>query len=170
MRAWRPARVALRRAFAADAAAAAEILELREEAEQFKDRRTAAKASAETDRQRHVEQLAVASQYAYTSFAKDLLGVADNLARTKQAGDASERKDVKAKVADADKALHDMLKEFGVVQFEPKPGDAFDPTKHEAMFQMPIPNMAPNTVAHVLRTGYMVRDRVLRAAQVGVAQ
>ncbi|TRM58690.1 GrpE-domain-containing protein [Schizophyllum amplum] len=65
--------------------------------------------------------------------------------------------------------LVSTLFKYHVKPIEPL-GDKFDPNMHEALYQAPIPGKEPGTVIDVQKTGYMIKDRVLRAAQVGVAQ
>ncbi|KAI5900396.1 GrpE-domain-containing protein [Schizophyllum commune H4-8] len=65
--------------------------------------------------------------------------------------------------------LQSTLSKYNVKPIEPL-GDKFDPNMHEALYQAPIPGKEPGTVIDVQKTGYMIKDRVLRAAQVGVAQ
>lgn len=68
-----------------------------------------------------------------------------------------------------DRILHDLLRKQGIERYDPS-GEAFDPNKHAAMFQVPDASVEPGTVAAVHRRGYTIRDRVLRAAEVGVAR
>jgi molecular chaperone GrpE len=68
-----------------------------------------------------------------------------------------------------DRGLHELLRKQGIERYDPM-GAAFDPNLHAAMFQVPDAKLAPGTVAAVHRRGYMIRDRVLRAAEVGVAR
>ncbi|PCH37958.1 GrpE-domain-containing protein [Wolfiporia cocos MD-104 SS10] len=65
--------------------------------------------------------------------------------------------------------LLQTLFKYGVKPFDPT-GDQFDPNRHEALYQAPIPDKEPGTVFDCQKTGYMIKDRVLRAAQVGVVQ
>ncbi|GBE82082.1 GrpE-domain-containing protein [Sparassis latifolia] len=65
--------------------------------------------------------------------------------------------------------LMQTLFKYGVKPFDPT-GDKFDPNRHEALFQTPVPDKEPGTVFNCQKTGYMIKDRVLRAAQVGVVQ
>ncbi|KAJ7219280.1 GrpE-domain-containing protein [Mycena pura] len=65
--------------------------------------------------------------------------------------------------------LLQTLFKYHVKPFDPT-GDTFDPNRHEALYQAPIPGKTPGTVIHCQKTGFTIRDRVLRAAQVGVAQ
>jgi molecular chaperone GrpE len=61
------------------------------------------------------------------------------------------------------------LEKHGVVQFDPL-GEKFDPNRHEALFQVPMPGKEPGTVFDTQKTGFMLRSRTLRPAQVGVVQ
>lgn len=65
--------------------------------------------------------------------------------------------------------LLQTLFKYGVKPFDPT-GDKFDPNRHEALYQAPIPGKEPGTVMDCQKIGYMIKDRVLRAAQVGVVQ
>ncbi|CCM04582.1 uncharacterized protein FIBRA_06763 [Fibroporia radiculosa] len=65
--------------------------------------------------------------------------------------------------------LLQTLFKYGVKPFDPT-GDKFDPNRHEALYQAPIPGKEPGTVFDCQKSGYMIKDRVLRAAQVGVVQ
>ncbi|KAG1789865.1 GrpE-domain-containing protein [Suillus plorans] len=65
--------------------------------------------------------------------------------------------------------LLSTLFKYHVKPFDPT-GDMFDPNQHEAMYQAPIPGKEPGTILECQKTGYMIKDRLLRAAQVGVVQ
>ncbi|KAE9396023.1 GrpE nucleotide exchange factor [Gymnopus androsaceus JB14] len=65
--------------------------------------------------------------------------------------------------------LLQTLFKYHVKPFDPT-GDKFDPNRHEALYQVPIPGKEPGTVLDCQKSGYMIKDRVLRAAQVGVVQ
>lgn len=65
--------------------------------------------------------------------------------------------------------LLQTLFKYHVKPFDPT-GDVFDPNHHEALYQAPVPGKEPGTVIDCQKTGYKIKDRVLRAAQVGVAQ
>lgn len=69
-----------------------------------------------------------------------------------------------------EKELQNTFKRFGVEQFSPKDGDKFDHNLHHAMFEAPIPDKEPGTVCNVSKTGYTLKGRVLRPAQVGVVK
>ena len=65
--------------------------------------------------------------------------------------------------------LLQTLFKYQVKPYDPT-GDKFDPNKHEALYQAPVPGKEPGTVIDCQKVGYTIKDRVLRAAQVGVAQ
>ncbi|XWS11266.1 hypothetical protein CRYUN_Cryun38cG0069300 [Craigia yunnanensis] len=123
-------------------------------------------------------------KFAIQNFAKGLLDVADNLGRasTHVKGSFSkmdESKDTFGAVAllktllegveMTEKQLGEVFRKFGVEKFDPT-NEPFDPHRHNAAFQVPDNSKPPGTVAHVLKAGYMLHDRVIRPAEVGVTQ
>ncbi|OMO83609.1 GrpE nucleotide exchange factor [Corchorus capsularis] len=68
-----------------------------------------------------------------------------------------------------EKQLAEVFRKFGVEKFDPT-NEPFDPHRHNAVFQVPDNSKPPGTVAHVLKAGYMLYDRVIRPAEVGVTQ
>lgn len=126
--------------------------------------------------------------FAITKFASDLLEIIDVLAialksvppdaLTQENGssfDNSEKgveshlKDLHIGVEMTHRLLLQTLFKYHIKPFDPT-GDKFDPNLHEALFQAPIPGKEPGTVLQTQKVGYMIKDRVLRAAQVGVVQ
>ncbi|CAN6173844.1 unnamed protein product [Urochloa humidicola] len=123
-------------------------------------------------------------KYAVQNFSKSLLDVADNLARASSvvkesfskidtskdsAGAVPLLKTLLEGVDMTDKQLAEVLKKFGVEKFDPI-NEMFDPTRHCAIFQIPDSSKPPGTVASVVKVGYMLHDRVLRPAEVGVTE
>ncbi|PUZ70126.1 hypothetical protein GQ55_2G200300 [Panicum hallii var. hallii] len=123
-------------------------------------------------------------KYAVQNFSKSLLDVADNLARASSvvkesfskidtskdsAGAVPLLKTLLEGVDMTDKQLAEVLKKFGVEKFDPI-NEKFDPSRHWAIFQIPDPSKPPGTVASVVKVGYMLHDRVLRPAEVGVTE
>lgn len=149
------------------------VAELREQIEELEDKRKAMKADTMHAQKRHVGDLNNDTKYGITKFAKQMLQVADNLGR---AADSVKKEDM-----DEDKELKKMhaavthmkgeisaaLEKFGIVEMEPM-DQPFNPEHHEAMFQMAMPGKDPNTIFHIMESGYMIHDRTLRAAKVGV--
>lgn len=67
------------------------------------------------------------------------------------------------------KQLLSTFSKYGITQFDPT-GQKFDPNLHEAMYAVPLPDKEPGSVIETRKFGYMIKDRVLRAAQVGIVQ
>lgn len=117
-------------------------------------------------------------KFAVQAVAKDLLPVADNLQRALSSSNESNAYDASTLltslqdgVSMVDKMLLDALGKHGVSRFEPAVGDEFNPDVMEAMYQVPASasSLQPNTVVQVNKPGFYLHDRVLRAAEVGVA-
>lgn len=123
-------------------------------------------------------------KFSIQSFVKSLLDVADNLARASSVVKESFTKLDTSKgstgvvpvletllegVELTDKQLSKVFRKFGVAKFDPI-NEQFDPHRHFAIFQVPDPSKPPGTVAAVLKSGYMLHDRVIRPAEVGVTK
>jgi molecular chaperone GrpE len=136
------------------------------------------RAVAETDnvRKRAEREVAEARIYGIANFARDAIGVADNLARALDAiapeSRANADETLKALLDGVDltrRELRNTLKKHGVRELDPK-GEKFDPNFHQAMYEVPDPNAAAGTVVQVMQTGYAIGERVLRPALVAVAK
>ena len=143
---------------------------------ELKDKLLRALAEMENQRKRAERQVADARDYAITSFARDVLGVADNMERALAALDAELREKADAGVKAlldgvelTERELLKVLEKHGVKKFEPQ-GEKFDPHLHQAMFEQPDPSLPAGTVARVIQPGYMIGERVLRPALVAVAR
>jgi molecular chaperone GrpE len=156
----------------------AELVETlaRENAEN-KDRLLRTLAEMENLRKRTEREVSDMRQYGIASFARDVLAVADNMERALGALDAelSETANPALKtllegVELTERELLKVLEKHGVKKFEPKKGDKFDPNLHQAMYELPDPSQPAGTVAQVVQPGYMIGDRMLRPAAVGVAK
>ena len=156
--------------------AADETDALRVEVADLKDRLTRSFAEMENLRKRTAREVADSRQYAVTSFARDMLTVADNLKRALAAVPA-ELRDGDNKPATAflegvevtERGLEQTLAKFGVKPLDPK-GEKFNPDFHQAMFEVETADEPPGSVAQVVQIGYTIGDRVLRPAMVGVAK
>lgn len=129
-------------------------------------------ADMENLRRRTEREVRDGAQYAVTSFARDLLSVSDNLARALQSAGDSEDAAVKAVVegvAMTERELAKVLEKHGVKRIVAE-GAKFDPNLHQAMFEVPNPELPSGTVVQELQTGYVIGERVLRPALVGVAK
>jgi molecular chaperone GrpE len=149
---------------------------LAREAAEYKDKLLRALADMENLRSRTAREITNARSYSISSFAGDILAVADNMDRALQALDAELREKADAGVKSlldglelTERELHKALEKHGVKKFEPL-GDKFDPHRHQAMFEVADASLPAGTVARVEQPGYMIGERVLRPALVAVAK
>jgi molecular chaperone GrpE len=152
------------------------LAEAQRAAAELKDKLLRTLAEMENLRKRTAREITDARLYGVTGFARDVLAVADNMHRALEAIDPElrERGDAKVKaliegVELTERELLKILEKHGVRKFSPS-GEKFDPNVHQAMFEMEHPGMPPGHVAQVIQAGYMLGDRVLRPAMVGVAK
>ncbi len=153
------------------------FLRLAKENEELKDRALRLAAEMENLRRRTARDVHDARSYAISNFARDMLAVSDNLSRARQAipedeAKKSEDPGFKALIEGVELVERDMLaalERHGVKKLEPK-GERFDPNFHQAMFEVPNPDVPANTVVEVVQTGYVIGERVLRPAMVGVSK
>jgi molecular chaperone GrpE len=142
----------------------------------LKDKLLRLMADMENLRRRTEREVADARTYAVANFARDMLNVADNVHRAL----TSVPEDVRASAEGAFKGLiegidlteRDLLKTLerhGVRKLDPQ-GQKFDPNVHQAMFEVPNPEVPNGTVVQVVQSGYVIGERVLRPALVGVAK
>ena len=142
----------------------------------LKDRLLRTLAEMENLRKRTDREVTDARLYGVTSFARDMLGVADNMRRALDAVSAELRASaeagVKALIDGVELTERELLKALeknGVRQFSPR-GEKFDPNVHPAMFEVPNPAVPAGSVVEVVAPGYMIGERVLRPAMVGVSK
>ncbi|MCC6304358.1 MAG: nucleotide exchange factor GrpE [Rhodobacteraceae bacterium] len=150
---------------AENARLAAEVAELR-------DRFMRALAEAENARKRGERERREAEQYGATRFARDMLPVYDNLGRALAAASPEARAAAAALIEGVEITLRDLLQSFerhGIRRVSPAVGTAFDPQIHEAMFEAPVPGVPGGGVIQVMTEGFVLHDRLLRPAQVGVS-
>lgn len=167
---------ALQDALAADAAAggSARIAELESQVDDLTDRLLRAAAETENVRRRAEREKDDTRKFAVQKFAEDVLAVADNLARAIEAipADARDNEQVRALAEGVEltgRELAGALERHGVKLIDAK-GKRFDPNLHQAVFEVPTDEADPGTVVQVLREGYTLNDRLLRASMVGVAK
>jgi molecular chaperone GrpE len=149
--------------------AAAEV-----ELTEYKDRALRAMAEVENVRRRAQREAEDSKKYAVSSFARDLLNVADNLRRALTSVDPAKVQDdvLKNLLAGVEATERELLAVFernGVRRVDPK-GQKFDHNLHQAIFEAENTGQPPGTVTEVLQTGYTLHDRLLRPAMVGVAK
>jgi molecular chaperone GrpE len=145
-------------------------------AAEFKDKLLRALAEMENLRRRTEREVTDARLYGITAFARDMLAVADNMRRALDAVTpqlrASAESGVKALIEGVELTERELLKALeknGVRQFTPR-GEKFDPNLHQAMFEIPNPSVPAGSVVEVVQPGYMLGERVLRPAMVGVSK
>ena len=140
-----------------------------------KDRLLRALAETENVRRRGQRDREDAQRYAASNFAKDLLSVADNLRRALDSAPVTDATDeptrnLLAGVAATERELLAALDRIGVKRHDPQPGERFDPNRHEAVFEVAGTGQPGGTIVQVLQPGYIIHDRLLRPAMVGVAK
>ncbi|GIK80004.1 MAG: protein GrpE [Alphaproteobacteria bacterium] len=154
----------------------AELAAARQEAAEFKDKVLRTLAEMENLRRRTEREVADARTYGISSFARDLLGVADNIRRALEAVGEDVRAGadagVKALIEGVELTERDLLNTLaknGIHRFEPT-GEKFNPNFHQAMYEVPDENVPAGHVAQVMQAGYRIGERVLRPALVGVSR
>ena len=147
-----------------------------DEAAEMKDRLLRTLAEMENLRKRTEREVADARQYGVASFARDMLGVADNFRRALDAIGPEVRAGVDAAVTSfiegvelTERELLKALEKNGIRKIEPQ-GEKFDPNLHQAMYEVPDPSVPSGSVVQVVQPGYMIGERILRPAMVAVAK
>jgi molecular chaperone GrpE len=144
--------------------------------QELRDKYLRAVAETENVRKRAEREVAEARAYGIAVFARDMLGVADNLARALEAIDPQERTaaegPLKALLDGVDltqRELQKTLQKHGIRRLDPL-GEKFDPHFHQAMIEVPDAEAPAGTVVEVMQAGYAIGERVLRPAMVAVAK
>ncbi len=132
------------------------------------------KAETQNVRRRAEKEAQDARVYAATGFARDILSVADNLSRALSVIPQELRDDDKMKglVTGLEATGREIESVFGrhkITRIETA-GEALDPNRHQAMFEVPTQDVAPGTIVQEIQAGYMIGERLLRPALVGVAK
>lgn len=161
---------------AEDAAAADALAALQAENDKLKDQLLRALAEMENLRQRTAREMREARAYAIANFARDMLAVSDNLRRAIEAVPEAERAGADPALAAllegvemTERELLNTLERHQVRRVDPM-GERFDPHFHQAMFEVPSEDVANGTVVEVVQAGYVIGERVLRPALVGVSK
>ncbi|HEX2794928.1 MAG TPA: nucleotide exchange factor GrpE [Croceicoccus sp.] len=159
----------------ADAAADGDrVAAMEEELAEAKQQVLYARAETQNVRRRMEKDIADARAYAATGFARDILSVSDNLSRAIAAIPEDLREDEKWKglVAGIEATQREIDKVFGQhgISRIAAMGLPLDPNQHQAMIEIPSTDAEPGTVVQEMQAGYMIRDRLLRPAMVGVAR
>ena len=149
-----------------------EIDALRAERDEYKDRFMRALADAENSRKRADKDRKEAENYGGSKLARDLLPVYDNMKRAIEAAGDEQREAATALIEGVELTMRELLNVFskhGITIIAPEVGDKFDPLQHEAMFKAPVPGTKAGDIIQVSAEGFMLHDRLLRPAQVGVS-
>ena len=151
---------------------AAELDALRAERDALKDKFMRALADAENSRKRADKQRREAEQYGGSKLARDILPVYDNMKRALEAA-TDEHREVAAALIEGieltQRELLNVLAKHGIEPVSPQVGDRFDPQLHQAMFEAPVPGTKAGDIIQVAAEGFLLHDRLLRPAQVGVS-
>ncbi|CAO3352808.1 nucleotide exchange factor GrpE [Azospirillum sp. A26] len=151
------------------------VAKLEAEVASLKDQLLRAMAETENTRRRAQRDREDASKFAVSSFAKELVSVADNLRRALDAVPAEGReqddvlKGLAVGVEATERQLFAAFDRAGIKKLDPA-GEPFDPNFHQVMFEIENTGKAAGTVVQVLQPGYTIHGRLLREAMVGVAK
>jgi molecular chaperone GrpE len=142
------------------------------ERDALKDRLIRTMAEAENTRKRGERDRRDAEIYGGSKLARDLLSVYDNMKRALDSVDDAQRESSKALIEGIELTLRELLSTFAkhkIERLSPEIGDKFDPKLHQAMFEAPVPGIEAGHVIQMMAEGFVIGDRLLRPAQVGVA-
>ena len=154
---------------------AARLAELEAAAADLKDKLLRALAETENVRRRAQRDREEASKYAIANFAREMVGVADNLRRAlghvspETRGQDDKLDSLAAGVEMTERAMLAAFERFGIRPIDAL-GRPFDHNLHEAMFEVPDPGQPAGTVVQEMEKGYVLDDRLLRPARVGVTR
>ena len=149
-----------------------EIEALRAERDDFRDKFMRALADAENTRKRSERDRREAANYGGSKLARDMLPVYDNMRRALQSAEDSEKAVNAALLEGVELTMRELIsvfKKHGIDPIVPEVGDKFDPKIHQAMFEAPVPGTKAGEIIQVAAEGFMLYDRLLRPAQVGVS-
>lgn len=149
-----------------------EIERLTAERDDFHNKFLRALADAENARKRADKERRDAEQYGGSRLARDLLPVHDALHRALSSVPEDQRTAAPALIEGVELTLRELSNVFGkhgITILSPQVGDRFDPQHHEAMFEAPLPGTTAGDIIQVMENGFMLHDRLLRPAKVGVS-
>lgn len=142
------------------------------ERDDLKDRLLRALADGENLRKRAERDRREAEHYGGTKLARDLLPIHDNLSRALAAVTEDQRAVAGAVIEGVEltlRELHNVFSKHGITTISPQVGDVFDPQLHQAMFEAPVQGTKAGQIIQVMAEGFLLHDRLLRPAQVGVS-
>ena len=144
------------------------------ERDDMRDKLMRALAEAENTRKRAEKMQADTTKYAVAGFARDMLDIADNLRRALDAISDEQKQNaviqtIYSGVEATEKIMLSTFEKHGIKKLEPTEGK-FDPNYHEVMFEADVPGKEGGEIIQLLEAGYILHDRLLRPARVGVAK
>ena len=148
---------------------------LQAECDALKDQILRSAAEVENTRRRAERDVAQARKYGHTAFARDLLAVVENINRAVESlpeqrdGLDEAVKNLVIGVEMVSRELDAVLGRHGITRIMPL-GAKFDPSQHQAMFEVPTDEAEPGQIVQVAQSGWMLHDRLLTPAMVGVAK
>ena len=151
---------------------ALELDQLRAERDLLKDRFMRALADAENARKRSDKDRREAENYGGSKLARDMLPVYDNMKSALEAATDEQRTISGPLLEGIELTMRELLnvfKKHGMEIIAPEVGDKFDPQQHQAMFEAPVPGTKAGEIIQVAAEGFLLHDRLLRPAQVGVS-
>lgn len=156
------------------AGASGDIADFKAELDKVRDQLLRALADAENTRKRAVREREDATKYAVTNFARDMIGVADNLRRALEAvpEDQLVNPHVKALMEGIEATERDLESNFQrhhLRKIDPL-GELFNPNYHEVIFEASMPAKAAGEIIQVAQVGYLLQERLIRPARVGVVK
>ena len=149
-----------------------ELAALKAERDELRDKFMRALADAENARKRSERDRREAENYGGSKLARDMLPVYDNMARALEAVTDELKGQAGGLIEGVEltmRALVDIFEKHGIRKVAPVVGERFDPQMHEAMFEAPVPGTRAGDIIQVMTEGFMLHDRLLRPAQVGVS-
>jgi len=149
-----------------------EIAALTAERDELRDKFMRALADAENSRKRSDRDRREAENYGGSKLARDMLPVYDNLSRALESVPEDMRDQAGGLIEGVQLTMRELLNIFekhGIIKVAPDLGDRFDPQIHEAMFEAPVPGTKAGDIIQVMAEGFMLHERLLRPAQVGVS-
>ena len=151
-----------------------QVAKLNADVAQAKDALLRQLAETENVRTRLMREVRDSKVYAVSNFAKDMLDVVDNFDRAvnsvsdEDMADNAPLRGLFEGLSATEKIMLHVMGTYGVKRMDAEVGAKFDPNWHEAVVEVPNPEMNPGEIAFVQQTGYTLEDRVIRAAKVGV--
>ena len=149
-----------------------EIESLKAERDAFQDKFMRALADAENARKRAQKDRTEAENYGGSRLARDMLPVFDNMKRAVESVTDAQKEVAGPLIEGVELTMRELLNVFtkhGITVIDPQVGDKFDPREHEAMFEAPVPGTTAGEIIQVSAQGFMLHDRILRPAKVGVS-